>query len=86
MLKVQLCITYILKSIQIEIGYSLCNNSSQYYCFYCIFAQINAVLVSIRDFQTPQTSALPLHLKDGDLHKICIYIIYIFVINIYFFT
>ncbi len=28
-----------------------CNNISQYYCFYCIFDQINAAVVSIRDFQ-----------------------------------
>ncbi len=27
-----------------------CNNISQYYCFYCIFNQINAALVRIRDF------------------------------------
>ncbi len=26
-----------------------CHNISQYYCFYCIFNQINAALVSIRD-------------------------------------
>ncbi len=27
-----------------------CNSISQYYCFYCIFDQINAALVTIRDF------------------------------------
>ncbi len=27
-----------------------CNNISQYYSFYCIFSQINAALVSRRDF------------------------------------
>ncbi len=27
-----------------------CSNILQYYCFYCIFTQINAVLASIRDF------------------------------------
>ncbi len=27
-----------------------CINISQYYCFYCIFYQINAALVSTRDF------------------------------------
>ncbi len=26
-----------------------CNNVLQYYCFYCIFDQINAALMSIRD-------------------------------------
>jgi len=27
-----------------------CTNISQYYCSYCIFNQINAALVNIRDF------------------------------------
>ncbi len=38
---------YILYCIKIENGY--CNNISQYYCFYCIFEQINAALTVIRD-------------------------------------
>ena len=27
-----------------------CNNISQYYCFFCIYYEINAALMSIRDF------------------------------------
>jgi len=51
MLKMQLCITkksfnYILKYIEIENHH---NNISQYYSFFCIFDQVNAVLMSIRD-------------------------------------
>ncbi len=47
MLKIQLCITeinYTLQCIQIENSYF----KLQY--FYCIFDQINATMVSIRDF------------------------------------
>ncbi len=61
MLKIQLWITginYILKYTQIENSYFklmflniILNNISQYYFYYCIFDQINAVLVSRRDFQ-----------------------------------
>ncbi len=29
-----------------------CNDITQYYCFYCIFDQIIAALVSIKEFQT----------------------------------
>ncbi len=35
----------------LENSYLNCNNISQYYCFYCIFGQINSALVSIRDFK-----------------------------------
>ncbi len=42
-------INYILKYIKIE-NSILCNNIWQYYCFYCIFDQINAALKTIRDF------------------------------------
>ncbi len=48
MLKIQLCITeinYILKYIKTEKSLN-CNNISQYYCFYCIFVQINADLMN----------------------------------------
>jgi len=38
-----------LKCITVENMY--CNDISQNYCFHCIFDQINAALVSIRDFQ-----------------------------------
>ncbi len=50
-LKIQLCITEIhFKIYSIEKSYFNGNNISQYYCFYCNFGQINAALVSIRDF------------------------------------
>ncbi len=39
----------ILKYFKIE-NIFLKNNISNYYCFYCIFDQINAALVSRRDF------------------------------------
>ncbi len=42
-------INYILKYIQIQ-NRSLKCNISQFYCFYCIFNQINAALKSRRDF------------------------------------
>ncbi len=51
MLKIQLSITginYILKYIQIENIYFKSYNISQYYCYYCIFDEINAALVSRR--------------------------------------
>ncbi len=54
MLKIQLCITginYILKCINIKNSYfKFCNNISQYYSFYCIFDEMNTVLVIIKDF------------------------------------
>ncbi len=38
-----------------------CKNISQYYCFYCIFGQINAGLVSLRDFfQKKKKKILPM--------------------------
>ncbi len=40
---------YILKYIQIENVILNYNNISQFYCFYWIFDQINAALVSKRD-------------------------------------
>ncbi len=43
-------INYILKYIQTENIYLNCNIISQYYSFYCIFDQINAALLSRRDF------------------------------------
>ncbi len=43
-------IKYILKQKTVILN---CNNISQYYCFYCIFDQINVALVSIRDFFIP---------------------------------
>ncbi len=55
MLKIQLWLTginYILNYIQME---NSCNNISQYYC---IFYQINAVLVSIEDSYRPQTYSM----------------------------
>ncbi len=42
MLKIQLCIT----EICIKIETVILNNISLYYCFYCIFDQINAALLS----------------------------------------
>ncbi len=42
-------INYILKYITIKTVILNCNNISQNYCFYCIFDQINADLVSISD-------------------------------------
>ncbi len=41
-------INYILKYIHIENSYLNCNNISEFYCFYCIFDQRNAALVSRR--------------------------------------
>ncbi len=41
-------INYILKYIK-NIMQFLINNTSKYYCFYCIFDQINVALVRIRD-------------------------------------
>ncbi len=43
-------INYILKYIAIENSYFKLYTILQYYCFYCIFDQINAALESIRDF------------------------------------
>ncbi len=43
-------INYILKYIQIENSYLNSKNISQYYCFCCILDQINAGLVSRREF------------------------------------
>ncbi len=39
------------KYIKIENSYLNCNNISQYYRFYCIFYQIIAALVSMRDLK-----------------------------------
>ncbi len=36
--------------MKIENSYFNCNNISQYYCFYGIFDQISAALVTKRDF------------------------------------
>ncbi len=41
-------INYILKYIQIENIYFKLYTISQYYCYYCIFDEINAALVSRR--------------------------------------
>ncbi len=41
-------INYILKDIQI--GILNCNIISQYYCFCCVFDQMNVALMIIRDF------------------------------------
>ncbi len=38
------------KHIQTKMFILNCISISQYYCFYCIFDQINAALVSIRDY------------------------------------
>ncbi len=60
MLKIQLSITEIhkiLKYINKENYFN--HNISQYYCFYCIFDQINAALVSIRDFFQKHYKNLP---------------------------
>ncbi len=38
---------YFLKMLKQKTFILNCNNISQYYCFYCIFDQINAALVSI---------------------------------------
>ncbi len=43
-------INYILTFIHIETAILNCNNISHYYCFYCRFHQINAALISRRDF------------------------------------
>ncbi len=40
-----------LQYIQIENSFLICNNISHLYRFYCIFDQLNAALVSRRDFQ-----------------------------------
>ncbi len=51
MLKIQLCITEINDILQyIQIVILNCNNNLQHYCFYCIYNQINATLVSRKDF------------------------------------
>ncbi len=52
-MEIQLCITeinYILKYIKIETIVLYCNNIWQDYSFFCIFDQIKAALISIRDF------------------------------------
>ncbi len=53
MLKIHLWITeinYIIKYIEMEIIFLKCNSISRYYCFYCSFNQMNADLVTIREF------------------------------------
>ncbi len=52
-MEIQLCITEInniLKYIKIETIISYSNNIWQDDCFFCIFDQIKAALVSVRDF------------------------------------
>jgi len=48
--------------------------TSQYYCFYCIFDQMNAALVSIRDFfQKHQNNAQNFDLIIDNLFTIYFY-------------
>ncbi len=52
MLKIERCVTeinYILKYIKIGNNIRNCNKISQYYCFFCIFDQINTALMSRKD-------------------------------------
>ncbi len=49
---------YILKYITIKTIILNCNNTSQYYRFYCIFDQIKTALVSIRDFKKKKKKSL----------------------------
>ncbi len=43
------CIQQFIKLLYVCV--CVCNNAAQYYFFYCIFDQINAALMSIRDFE-----------------------------------
>ncbi len=70
-MEIQLCITeinYILKYIKIETIISYCKNIWQDYCFFCIFDQIKAALISIRDFLKNITSLTDPKLLNGSVY------------------
>ncbi len=64
-------INYILKYIQIESSYFNLN-ISQYYCFCCILDQINAGLVSRREFFKKTKKISQKILTGSVLHQLCV--------------
>ncbi len=54
MLKIKLCITWIDYILKYKLVTLNVNDISQYYCFYCIFDQIIAALLNMKDIQNIQ--------------------------------
>ncbi len=87
--KIQLCITgikYILKCIKTNVILN-CKKKSQYYWFYCIFTEINPVLVGKRLQKTSKHFTDPKHLN-GSVYNLSAYNlnIVLFYIKLFHFT